>query len=911
MTLYQVGNQVPEQPWLVRQKVLVPDQVADYVDRPSLAMRCDPMRRRLTAIHAPGGFGKTTLLAAVCRRRQEAGDVVAWLTLDEGDDAKTLATYVGFAFSLAGLEIERMVEGRTEVLHPDDRINAVLEAVEAHGTPCVLALDDVHRLRDPKSDSLLDHLIRHGPPNLHFALSFRHVPTGIDVATPVLGDEGALVTAAELRFDKPDIARFFAGTLAPQELVDLAELSRGWPIALRIHRNTRQRPTSVATVANLAANWVETRLLRGMSRDDRDFVLDVGLLDWLSPDLVDEVFPVGSMRRLRRTPALAGLLQSIGRDSDVMYLHPLVRRYCANHRRTETPERFRSVHRATAEVLARDGKIIVAMRHAAQAQDSRLVGEIVEGAGAAKYWLRNGLTTLEAANQIATPDVRAMFPRVALMHCMALFMFGELEDAVDAYAQVRARTDGLTRDRDGGSDRDLYIEHVVFEYLMAWVGCKAFGTPEMNAVVSRIEQIAEDGEVEPFVRALAGYALGVIRCAKGNPEAATRQLERARTELARSSPYMTMYVDLQLGIVAMCQGRVADARTALERARTAAARGESRRDDGVSLLGEIAAIELERERNGFAGPGDRVPTSLAEYGSNAASLDGFAPGAELAADLALGQGGPAGALKALREVSRFALASGRETLARCVAGQRVSLLAAAGRTEEAQRLWTDSDLPQRLDDLVDLDGQTWREMEALACAALRLRTGQSKFDAAREIADASLAVCRQRGLTRTRMRILASSVVAEHRAGAPQRARARMAEYIELYGQTDYALPLLREREVSLAVVRSLEMADINQRLHNVVASLIGDLESPLEPTGKPAPDDRAAPTLTARQLEILQRLDGWQDKQIASMLNLSPDGVRYHLKNIFRQLGVNSRLEATRRARALGILPGSNDPQT
>ena len=892
------------EPWLVRQKVLVPDQASGYLDRPSVAMRCDPMRRRLTVIHAPAGFGKTTLLAAACRRRREAGDVVAWLTLDEGDDAKALASYLDFAFSVAGLEIEGMGDGRRDILHSDDRINALIDSVAAHGAPCVLALDDVHCLRDAESAALVDHLIRHAPPNLHFALAFRNVPPGVDVATPVLEDGDAVVTAAELRFDKPDIARFFDGRLNPRELADLAEVSRGWPIALRIHRNTREQRTSVETTANLASNWIEARLWRGMSPDDRDFVLDVGLLDWLWPELVDQVFPVGSMRRLRSTAALAGLLQSIGGDSNVMYLHPLVRQHCANYRSHETPERFRAVHRAAAEVLARDGKIIVAMRHASQCRDPRLVGEILEGAGATLYWLRNGLTTLEAANEIVTPDVRAMFPRVALMNCMALFMFGELAAAVEAYTELYARTEALTRDRDGGNDKDLRVEHVIFEYLMAWVGCKAFGTPEMDAVVSRIGRIAEDRDTEPFVRALAEYALGVVDNAKGNLEGALRRLRRARAELARSSAYATMYVDLQLGIVAMCQGRVADARTALERARAAAARGEYQRDAGVSLVGEIATIELERERNGFVEAGGRVPSSLEEYGSNAASLDSFAPGAELAADLALADGGPANALKTLEEISRFAQATGRQTFGACLVGQRVSVLAATGRTEEAERLWIDSAAPQRLDDLVDLDRRTWREMEALACAALQLRSAQSKFDAAREIADALLAVCAQRGLKRTRMRALALAVVAEHRAGDAKHARARMAEYIELYTETDYARPLLRVREVALRVLRGLNRTDIDPRWHNVMASLIGVLERPPGPRRNRGD---GAPTLTARQLEILEQVESLRDKEIASMLNVSADGVRYHLKIIFRKLGVRTRREAIRRARELGVLP--NDP--
>ncbi|MCY3620807.1 MAG: LuxR C-terminal-related transcriptional regulator [Gammaproteobacteria bacterium] len=76
------------------------------------------------------------------------------------------------------------------------------------------------------------------------------------------------------------------------------------------------------------------------------------------------------------------------------------------------------------------------------------------------------------------------------------------------------------------------------------------------------------------------------------------------------------------------------------------------------------------------------------------------------------------------------------------------------------------------------------------------------------------------------------------------------------------------------------------------------------------APPERSighVPDLTARENEILERLERWRDKEIGAALDLSEDGVRYHVKKLFKKLGVRSRFEATHRARSLGILPASN----
>ncbi|MCY4602262.1 MAG: hypothetical protein OXF27_20350, partial [Acidobacteria bacterium] len=58
-------------PWLLRQKIAIPDRVAGYFDRAELVDRAMPTRRRLTVLVAPGGFGKTTLLGECCRRVRE------------------------------------------------------------------------------------------------------------------------------------------------------------------------------------------------------------------------------------------------------------------------------------------------------------------------------------------------------------------------------------------------------------------------------------------------------------------------------------------------------------------------------------------------------------------------------------------------------------------------------------------------------------------------------------------------------------------------------------------------------------------------------------------------------------------------------------------------------------------------
>ena len=61
---------------------------------------------------------------------------------------------------------------------------------------------------------------------------------------------------------------------------------------------------------------------------------------------------------------------------------------------------------------------------------------------------------------------------------------------------------------------------------------------------------------------------------------------------------------------------------------------------------------------------------------------------------------------------------------------------------------------------------------------------------------------------------------------------------------------------------------------------------------------------LSERELEILQLIaEGLSNQEIGSQLYLSLNTVKAHTRNIYGKLGVNSRMQAAARAKALGIL--------
>ena len=110
---------------------------------------------------------------------------------------------------------------------------------------------------------------------------------------------------------------------------------------------------------------------------------------------------------------------------------------------------------------------VEALRHAGQSGDPDLLGEIAESTGGVRLWLEQGLEALRTLDGLLTEEVLANYPRLALVRCVVLTSAGDMESAKRLYEEVAAQTTGFTRDREGGADRALQIDHIFVQVLTA------------------------------------------------------------------------------------------------------------------------------------------------------------------------------------------------------------------------------------------------------------------------------------------------------------------------------------------------------------------------------------------------------------------------------------------------------------
>ncbi len=83
---------------------------------------------------------------------------------------------------------------------------------------------------------------------------------------------------------------------------------------------------------------------------------------------------------------------------------------------------------------------------------------------------------------------------------------------------------------------------------------------------------------------------------------------------------------------------------------------------------------------------------------------------------------------------------------------------------------------------------------------------------------------------------------------------------------------------------------------------IAGERETSLPVPPAPMP---SGPPLTRRELEILQLVaEGHSNAELARMLWVTEQTVKFHLSNIYRKLNVSNRTEASRWAQIHGVLP-------
>lgn len=219
-----------------------------------LALLMEGRRRSCVLIQAPAGSGKTTLASQWRALAVTQGDDFAGMAICPGDDCERMAD--GLFACLDALdpalarEASFVYNRNGEARAPEAAAIALIRALAKHPRDLVLLIDDYHLVHDASTHRFVQMLLDFAPVNFHLLLVSRSAPP---LSLARLRDIGGLleIDFSELRFTLPEAEELLldqGAELSSREVRVVHDMTDGWAAGLGLTalalRRRGARPTS-------------------------------------------------------------------------------------------------------------------------------------------------------------------------------------------------------------------------------------------------------------------------------------------------------------------------------------------------------------------------------------------------------------------------------------------------------------------------------------------------------------------------------------------------------------------------------------------------------------------------------------------------------------------------------------------
>ncbi|MGJ4730115.1 LuxR C-terminal-related transcriptional regulator [Luteimonas sp. SDU101] len=884
---------------LIHTRVAPPVWLGEQIRRDALLSRLDgALQRRLTLIHAPAGYGKTSLLAQWRQRQAAAAVRIAWLTLESDDtDLKRLAGYLSLA--LADGDAPAMPAD----LPPRAALSAIIKRLASQPQAVAIVFDDFHRGDSPALSEFIASLVRLAPGNCHFIVASRDHPL---LGQSVLAAEDQLLEfgASDLRFSAAEtealLERNRPGPLGRDDLRRIFERTEGWPIALQlVALSLRRGADPGALVSRFSgsgselARYLSEQVLVALPDDMQEVVMRTALADRLTGEVVNLLCDRDDGWLLLERLEQQGMFLASLPGGPAWRYHQLFAEYMRERLQRRDAAQYRALQRRLAEWFGASGQLADAVHHAIRADASELLAGIVEAAGAWRL-IPKGLQVLaERAIEALPQALVGARPRLALMRIYLAIKRGEL-------AAARLDYDRLCAEERQHSDADLRTEIlIVGDVLIDYE----------NAPVSLDDLL----EREALLRSLPGNdhlmlaniceLLGAKYYEGGWLERAMEPTLAAREHYqALGSLYSDLFTRFLEARIRRAQGRAHDAANIL-----AVAKGQI--VDNFGAHSDLAAncdafeAELLYEQDRLDEAAERLAWSLPHMEQSDGWVDVYAAAYFTAARIGAARGAMEDALAMLSRARRLAARRRLRQLELLAQLHELQLLLHAGCDDAAAHALADGIGLDALASEMDHDRGGYRQVAAMA-AMCRARLLLVEGEAARALSE--LERLRQWATRHGAGRLLLDTTLllaqAQASSGDAMAARASFDAAVGMAMFQGIVRPFIDAQRFVEPLLGAVQPdAAQGDRFR-------GQFLRTLTRAYAARPMDNGSQgLLTDAEVEVIEPLcRGLSNKEIARAIGMSPDTVKYRLKSLFRKIDVHRRKDAVRVLRERGLAGGA-----
>ncbi|MDL9935289.1 protein kinase [Gordonia sp. ABSL1-1] len=353
-------------------------------------------RRRLILIHAPTGYGKTTVATQWAEQLIRDGVPVAWLTIDDGDN--DLARFLANLVEAIGRADAAAVGDLAEVVDEHgDRANeyvltSLINEIHARGRRIAVVIDDWHRVSDPAVLVTMDYLLEHGCHHLQMIVTSRS-REGLPISRLQVHDEIVEIDMAGLCFDETEADEFLrdvAGLDLPHaDVTGLWSSTDGWVAALQLAcvslRGSKRPSELIGHISgrhHAIGDFLAENVVGTLEPDLLSFLLKISVPEQICAGLATALSGeprAGAM--LEEIEARDLFLTRIDQSGDWFRFHSLFGEFLRRRLERDEPQLITPLHRTAAEWFAEHGMLAEAVDHALAAGDADRAVELVETHG--------------------------------------------------------------------------------------------------------------------------------------------------------------------------------------------------------------------------------------------------------------------------------------------------------------------------------------------------------------------------------------------------------------------------------------------------------------------------------------------------------------------------------------------------
>lgn len=896
----------PDTTPFINSKYHPPSQQVHLVERVALNQILKEVQdRKLVILQAPAGYGKSTLLSQWYSKLTADGYTAGWLSLDDDDNnTLTLLSYLlGIISSLEdAADMENSANNRTiQELSARDLLVLLIHKIERFNKPVFLFLDNLEVLDKEILEAVAKPLMRFTPDHFHLIVASRFQP---DLELSRLRTQGLLhhVKANDLRFSLFEIETFFQGRLSKYEEKMIAERTQCWPVAVQLARFWHDSGgngvlNKFSGVPEEIAEYLSEQVLLQLSEVQQEFLLETSILEVLTERDIKAIFTErdywSMLDDLNSLEPFLYLHDTVPRS---YHLNPIFRDYLRMEFNRRNPEKKQAIHHAAALWFAANHQLSAAVRHAKEAQDGELAGQIVQDAGGLSIWISRGLSYATTVHRLLDDGLIERFPRLKLLRSLILLKEGKLAEARFVYEQVREETGHFSVDSKSREVSALKLDALIVDGTLLVNECRLASAGYLANYEAAVSKMAVGDELFHgnlmTLLCLSYHQRGTFVKAMGYADSAIAAYGRKGTVHGQIFNY------LHKGVIQFAQGNSRKALHCYKQALSIASKYYGTDKSKIAVTSPLIA-EVNYELNNLDTAGSHLHNIIKKLHGTEAWFDVYAAGYLTSAQLIMNDAGLDVATGFLDDVESEMETCGIAGLGNIIRATRISILTRHGLLNEAQYVLGYSNLS--IDNYIEptSDTTTWREREAVirAIAEFSILQGCKRrlFKELSHIADNLLVTLHIRSYTH--IGVLAA--LAGVSSGEKEQAWKLLAQVLDKSLHSGFIRFFIDKGEPAKQM---LELFD-NECGHAIprhVSQHCHDIIEQFDVSGL----EKQPCSLTKRETELLTELkSGKPDKLIARTLRVSPNTVRYHLKKLYRKLGAVNRTEAVHIAQEASLI--------